>query len=241
MDKARPSQASARSSRYDSLATHRALRGIDRSRRCVKRHTSSARITFGISFWWIFDAASWSKRRSRRCSDPARRASLAARRPRNASSRDGPFEQSIKQRAQIESGATRNHGQTPPGRDIGDCRAGQAGVLSGRKNFVRIGNIQQMVRNATTLFGRQFGGTDSEMAVNLQRIAVDYLAAERSSYFERQGAFSRPGRAGDRNQRGRGHVTGYRENSTGLMGIRGHGRGFCGDPGRLELYAVILW
>ena len=58
-----------------------------------------------------------------------------------------------------------------------------------------------MVRNAAPLVKRQLGGADVEMAVDLQRVAVDDFAVEPLRDFQRQIAFSGAGGAGHCNQR----------------------------------------
>ncbi len=83
------------------------------------------------------------------------------------------------------------------------------------------------MRNAAALGGRQFGGSDIEMPIDLQRIAIDHFAVESNSYFECESAFSRPGWSRDRNQRRLGCVTAYRVDLAGLMRMGYHGTGFC--------------
>ena len=63
-----------------------------------------------------------------------------------------------------------------------------------------------MVGNTAPLGGRQFGGADIEVAIHLQRIAVDDFAVELLGNHKCQIALSRAGRTGDCNQGPVGYV-----------------------------------
>src|ERR1051325_8283052 len=67
-----------------------------------------------------------------------------------------------------------------------------------------------MMWNSAPFGRRQLGGADIEMAVHLQRVAVDDFARKFLRHPEREFTFTRPGRADYRNQRSlqRVHVTG---------------------------------
>jgi hypothetical protein len=79
--------------------------------------------------------------------------------------------------------------------------AGQAGVFAGREELVGSQNVDQVMGNTTTFALRCFCSTDVEVAVDLQRIAVDDFAVKLSCNFESQIAFPRAGGSGHCNQR----------------------------------------
>ena len=100
--------------------------------------------------------------------------------------------------------------------------ARQSRVLAGRENLVGIENVDQVMWNAPPFFGRHFGSTDVEVAVDLQRIAIEDFAVELLRDFECQIALSRAGRAHHRNQREVRHVFSGRASWGGSV-VRGHG------------------
>jgi len=120
----------------------------------------------------------------------------------------GPFEKSIEQGPQVKTGTAGNDREPSSGRYVSDSESGKAGVLAGGKDFVGVNDIEKVVRNAAAFRGRKFSRSDIEVAIDLQRVAINNFAAEGVSYFERECAFSRSCWPGDRNQRRLGRVTG---------------------------------
>ena len=68
--------------------------------------------------------------------------------------------QAIKQRAQIKARATGHHGKPPAGGDFREDSTRQARIFARREQLVGIENVDQMMRDAVALIGREFGGTD---------------------------------------------------------------------------------
>ena len=88
-------------------------------------------------------------------------------------------------------------------------------ILAGCERLVRIENIDQVVRYATLLFLAQLGGSDIEVAIDLERVTIDDFALELPCQANPQFAFSGSGRAYNRDQ-GR-HVSGF-----GRLASRGY-------------------
>ena len=65
----------------------------------------------------------------------------------------------------------------------------------------RLDDVDQVMRDAAAIGGRDLVGADVEAAVHRRRIAIDDFAAEPLRNRERQRTFSRGGRTQNRNER----------------------------------------
>jgi len=110
-------------------------------------------------------------------------------------------EQTFQQCAQIESCTSRQNRQPPATGNLPDRVARHACVFARGEKFVRVQDIDEMVRNTPPLGWRQFCGAYVEMAIHLQRIAVDDLAVEFFGEQKSQVALSGAGGTYDCNQR----------------------------------------
>ena len=96
-----------------------------------------------------------------------------------------------------------------------DGLARQPGIFTGGEKLVGIHDVDEVVGNAAPLLRRQLGGSDIEVAVDLERIAVDHFAVERFGNGQRQVAFSGAGGTGHCNQRALRRI---RTNDIGWIG-----------------------
>src|ERR1019366_5537771 len=108
--------------------------------------------------------------------------------------------EALNQRPQIEAGPARHHRQMTASGNFFQNFPPCPGKISCRKYLIRIGNIDQMMRDALPLGKRQFGGPDIEIMVDLNRIAVQDLTLEMPGDMEREAALSRPRGSGNRQQ-----------------------------------------
>ena len=60
-------------------------------------------------------------------------------------------EQALEQGLQIKSGTTNDDGQAPVSGNLGDGSTGQLGIIAGGEWLGRIGNVEQVMRNAGAL------------------------------------------------------------------------------------------
>src|SRR5579871_6235507 len=86
-------------------------------------------------------------------------------------------------------------------RDLVEHLAASARVVAGGENFVRLDNIDQVMRNTAALSDRQLRRPDVEMAKHLQRVAADDLAVECLRHIERERTLAGPGGSQNCNQR----------------------------------------
>src|SRR5215467_1329941 len=101
------------------------------------------------------------------------------------------------QRAQIET-APAHHNRVPPaGGDLFDCLARQGGEGGDIERFGGRADVQKMMRNATALRRRGFGGAQVHSPIDLTRVGVDYLGAEASGDFNRERTLAGTGGADD--------------------------------------------
>ena len=94
-------------------------------------------------------------------------------------------------------------------RNGGDGFARQPRIFTGGEELVGIQDVDEVVRNAAPLVGRQLGGSDIEVPVDLQRVAVDHFAVERFGNGQRQAALSGSRGAGHCNQRALRRIRNY--------------------------------
>ncbi len=109
----------------------------------------------------------------------------------------GAGRQTVQQRAQIESCAACHNRQTSSCRDFVKNPTADPREIAGRKEFVRVRDIDQMMRDAPALFRGQLGGPDVEEAVDLHRVAVHDFAFEFLCQLQGELALPAPGRTGD--------------------------------------------
>ena len=120
------------------------------------------------------------------------------------------FEQAVQKSAEVEAGASGDYGEAAARRNAGDGLARQPRVFTGGEELVGIHDVDEVVRNAAPLFRRQLGGSDIEVPVDLERVAVDHFAVERFGNGQRQSALSGAGGAGHCNQRALRRIRSYR-------------------------------
>jgi len=96
----------------------------------------------------------------RRASSLARRQAVAQRLVA-----DRAFEESFKKGPQVEPSATRQDGQPSAAGDFGDGAASQASVFAGGEQFVRIQDVDEVVRNSTAFGKGKLRGADIEVPV----------------------------------------------------------------------------
>ena len=166
------------------------------SGRPVRKKTSSARTSRFRSRGWIRSADSGSTLRSIRCRNvTSRRSAIDSSRRRSAASRAGTRKQPARQRAEVEAGAADQNRQPPARLDVADRGRGIARVLRGRVVVGRIGDVDQVVRDAAPIADRDLVGADVEAAIDGGRVAVDDLAAVALGDRQRQRALPGRGRA----------------------------------------------
>ena len=112
-------------------------------------------------------------------------------------------EQAFQQRTQIKSRAAAQNRQAAAIGNLPNCVACQARVFSRGEKLVGVQYVDKVMRDAAPLGRRQFRGADIEMAIHLQRIAVDDLTVEFFGEQKGQIALSGAGRPNDCNQRPR--------------------------------------
>src|SRR5262245_46013448 len=109
--------------------------------------------------------------------------------------RDSLFEESALKGPQIETRAA--HQQSIPVACLysGDLLRGESGKVACSKVLGRLYYIYKMVRNTLHLGFVQLSSGDIESAIDLNRIEVDYLAAQPQSEGQAESALARGGRA----------------------------------------------
>jgi hypothetical protein len=110
------------------------------------------------------------------------------------------FKEAFEQGAQVEAGASGENRKPAAAGYFRDGGTRQARVFAGGEELVRIQDIDQMMRNITALGEGQLGSADIEVAIDLQRVAIDDFSVELLGNEERQIALSGPGGTGDCNQ-----------------------------------------
>jgi hypothetical protein len=110
----------------------------------------------------------------------------------------GAWEQPARQRAEVKAGSAGENRQTPAAVDVADRRGGVARVLRGGVVVCGIGDVDQVMRDAAPVGGRNLVGADVEAAVDRRGIAVDDLAVEPFGDRQRERALPRRGRAKNR-------------------------------------------
>ena len=123
-------------------------------------------------------------------------------RARSAVSRLGPGKQPADQRAVVEAGAADENRQLAARGDVADRRRRFARVARRRVLLGRIGDVDQMVRNALLLGERHLVGADVEAAIHGGRVAADDFAVEAARERDAERALAGRGRADDRDERG---------------------------------------
>ena len=108
--------------------------------------------------------------------------------------------QAVEQRPKVKSRTARHHRQSAAPGDFVENRTPYPREVAGREEFVRIRDIDHVMRDTPAAFRGQFGGADIEKTVNLYRIAVDHLAIESRGKLKCQLTFAATGGSGDRDQ-----------------------------------------
>src|SRR6185436_9220028 len=103
----------------------------------------------------------------------------------------------LPQRAQVETRSSGEDRAISPALNFLNRLGGGAGPVAGREVHFRWHEVNQMMRDAATLCDRDFCRGDLNALVDLHRIAVDDLAADRQRDCDRQVAFARSRRPDD--------------------------------------------
>src|SRR5215813_9660090 len=113
----------------------------------------------------------------------------------------GRVEEPGGQSSQIKPGAADQNRPLPSRFDVGDYSLRLFGPGHGGEVDRRLDDVDQVMRDAATLFHRDFGRGYVEAAVDLNGIAVDDLAAEAFGQGDAQIALARRRGTDDRDQR----------------------------------------
>ena len=87
-------------------------------------------------------------------------------------------EEAIGERAQVEAGSSRYDGEAAATGDVAQGGAGQAAVIAGGEGLVGIGDIDEMMRQASALLVSGLGGSQVNAAVDGNRVATDDFGVE---------------------------------------------------------------
>ncbi len=109
-----------------------------------------------------------------------------------------PRKQSAGKRAIVEPRAADDNRQVASRLDLADGARGIHCELRGGVDLGRIGDVDQVMRNAAAFVERHLVGADVEPAIDRRRVAVDDLAAEALGQRQRQRALAAGGRAENR-------------------------------------------
>ena len=112
-------------------------------------------------------------------------------------------EQAVQQRTQIKARASAQNRQAPAIGNLLNCVACHPRILARGEKLIGVQYVDKVVRDTAPLGNRQFRSADIEMAIHLQRIAIDDFTVEFFGEQKSQIALSRAGRAYDCNQRPR--------------------------------------
>src|ERR1017187_6906337 len=176
-------------------------------------------------------------RSSRRCKEPGRLRSRAARQSRSGWSRDGPSNSPSNKARREKTVPPGQDRQAAPGGDGGDGFTRHARVLSSGERLVGIEDVDQVVRDAAAFRERQFRRADVEIPVDLEGIAVDDFAPELFRHEKCEIALSGARGTGHRNQRAFGRVWWYSGAGGGLVSVVGHSFG-CRDVAAQPRYTI---
>jgi hypothetical protein len=87
-------------------------------------------------------------------------------------------EQAFQQSAQVKPSAANNDGKMPTLHNRRQSRACLAGVFPGTERVSGLGDVDQVMRNASAIFARRLRRTNLEIAIHSNRVATDNLARE---------------------------------------------------------------
>src|SRR2546423_15423714 len=88
------------------------------------------------------------------------------------------FKERLSKGAQVEAAAADEQRETAARLDLFDLLQRVARPVGGGVVDFGRDEVNQVMRHAATLFGRKFGRRNLNLTVDLNRVAVDYLAAK---------------------------------------------------------------
>jgi hypothetical protein len=105
--------------------------------------------------------------------------------------------ESFEQSAKIKAGACSKDGELTAPADIFQGIERAAAIFAGSEYFLRLHQINEVMRDSTPFGWRHFRGPDIEVPVDLRRVADKNFAAEVLGKFDTQGGFAGSGRPED--------------------------------------------
>lgn len=85
---------------------------------------------------------------------------------------------SVNQSAKVKAGASGDDGDVIAGCDVAQDGASGGGEIAGSEDIRRFCHVYEVVRDSPAFGKREFGGSNIEMAINLNRVTVDDFAAK---------------------------------------------------------------
>ena len=114
----------------------------------------------------------------------------------------GSVRQAFEKGAEIEAGAGGDDGQALAGTKILEDFEGEAAVIAGGEDLVRLEEVHEVVRDGGLLGRANLGGADIEVAVDLGGIAAEDFSVPAASDFNGEGGFAGGGGAEDDDEGG---------------------------------------
>jgi len=122
-------------------------------------------------------------------------------------------EQSVQQRPKVEPGPASHHRYVVTCGNFTECVRCPTRELARSEDFVRINNVDEVVRDAAPLCQRHLGCPNVKMAIDLQRITIDDFALKGQGNTKGQVALAGTCRADNRNQREKRFFRSSRQNT----------------------------
>lgn len=97
-----------------------------------------------------------------------------------------PLEQPLQEGSKVESRSTDEDRQLPALAHLHEGLLRHAPVIPGRKHVARLNDVEEVVRNAAALFGREFPRSKGEAAIDLDGVEVQDLASQALGELETQ-------------------------------------------------------
>jgi hypothetical protein len=99
-------------------------------------------------------------------------------------------EEGLSERSQVKTSAADEQRHTATTLDFVDLYCSFTRPFDGGVIDVRRDKVDQVMWDAFTFFERDFGGGDLDLLINLDRVAVDYLAVDLQGDFDTERAFA---------------------------------------------------
>jgi hypothetical protein len=113
----------------------------------------------------------------------------------------GSWQQAIQQGAQVKPRPAGDHRDFSPRGDVCQNSPRSPCIFAGRKQLVRLGDVDQVMCDTAARFEREFSGAEVKKPVHLQGIAIHDFPAKYHRNFQCQIALTRTGRTQHGNQR----------------------------------------